>query len=98
MLSGDIETNPGPTLELIVKQLGEIAIDLKEIKEERLTDIDKKLDSLANLEIKVTSCQQQIANLEARIDDLKNRSRRSNIIVYELPESEEEKSESLRPL
>ncbi|XP_075736414.1 uncharacterized protein LOC142776506 isoform X1 [Rhipicephalus microplus] len=95
LLSGDIETNPGPTLEQIAKQLSEIATDIKEIKEKRLTDIDKKLDSLANLEIKVTSCQQQIANLEARIYDLENQSRRSNIIVYGLPESKEETNESL---
>ncbi|XP_077532690.1 uncharacterized protein LOC144145064 [Haemaphysalis longicornis] len=95
LLSGDIETNPGPTLEQITKQLSEIATVIKEIKEKRSADIDNKLDSIASLEIKVTSCQQQIANLEARIDDLENRGRRSNIIVYGLPESEEEKNESL---
>lgn len=94
LLGGDIETNPGPD---ISQQLKEIAADIKEIKESRLPKIDKKLDSLARLEEKVDSCQEQIANMkmviqskQEKIDDLENCSRRANLIIYGFPEVEGE--------
>ncbi|XP_077511941.1 uncharacterized protein LOC144122734 [Amblyomma americanum] len=103
LLGGDIEANPGPDTAQILTQLQEIASDIKEIKEKRLADIDNKLDALARLEKQVTSCQEQVAQmsevierLEERIDDLDNRSRRCNLIVYGLSESEEETKETLR--
>ncbi|XP_077512934.1 uncharacterized protein LOC144124150 [Amblyomma americanum] len=100
---GDIEANPGPDTAQILTQLQEIASDIKEIKEKRLADIDNKLAALARLEKQVTSCQEQVAQmsevierLEERIDDLDNRSRRCNLIVYGLSESEEETKETFR--
>lgn len=49
---------------------------------------------LTNLEQKIDSCQEQIASmnsvilsLQNKIDDLENRSRRSNLIIYGLPEA-----------
>nr|XP_037282435.1 uncharacterized protein LOC119175631 [Rhipicephalus microplus] len=102
LLAGDIESNPGPDLAQIAKQLKEVAVDIKEIKEGRLADMDKKLDALSRLEPKITSCVKQIEdmhlitkNLEKRMDDLENQSRRSNIIVYGLAETEQENSEKL---
>ncbi|XP_077512299.1 uncharacterized protein LOC144123324 [Amblyomma americanum] len=102
LLSGDVETNPGPEMAQIAKQLKDIAEDIKEIKEKRLTDIENKLDAITLLETKVQSCQTEISrmnhvieSLEKKIDDLENRSRRSNLIVYGLPEDEEESTETL---
>lgn len=102
LLSGDIETNPGPDLQDIYNQVCAIATDIKEIKEKRLPDIDKKLDALSALEAQVTTCQNQlcsmnklIAVLENKIDHLENQSRRSNLIVYGLAEVDNETSETL---
>lgn len=102
LLGGDIEANPGPDLAKIAKQLESIAADIKDIKEKRLTDIEKKLDILGNLEDKVVACQAQIASmstliqqLEKQVDQLENHSRRSNLILYGLPESENETSDTL---
>lgn len=101
-MGGDIESNPGPELKEIAKQLAEIASDIKDIKERRLTDIDSKLDVITKLEADVVACHEEMAcmnkvikSLEARIDDLENRSRRSNLIVYGIPEAEDETSETL---
>lgn len=102
LMGGDIESNPGPDLEKIAKQLTEIAADIKDIKEKRLSDIDNKLDVIAKLEAEVAACHKELAcmngvirGLEARIDDLENRSRRSNLIIYGVPEPEGETSETL---
>ncbi|XP_077504252.1 uncharacterized protein LOC144114398 [Amblyomma americanum] len=102
LLGGDIETNPGPDMAQIAKQLKEIASDIKDIKENKLDDIEKKLDALTRLENSVASFHQQLANmdcvikkLEKKIDDLNNRSRRSNLIIYGLPENDGETNDSL---
>lgn len=83
----------------ILDQLTAIAQDINDIKETRLADIDRKLDAIANLEQKLERCGHEIAatnevikRLEKRVDDLENRSRRSNLIVYGLTEREGETS------
>lgn len=93
---------PAPSSKKIATQLTEIAADIKDIKEKRLSDIDNKLDIITKLEAEVAACHKEIAcmngvirGLEARIDDLENRSRRSNLIVYGVPEPEGETSETL---
>lgn len=53
LLAGDVETNPGPDLKQIAQQLTQIAGDIKEIKEERLTAIESKLEKLAALDEKI---------------------------------------------
>lgn len=90
--AGDVETNPGPNLKQIALQLTQIAGDLKEIKEERLTAIESKLEKLAALDEQILDCttkvsalQTIISGLELKLDDLENRSRRSNLIVYGIP-------------
>lgn len=102
LLSGDIETNPGPDMNKIMKQLQVIADDIKEIKEERLKSIEGKLEQVTLLEKKITSCVSQVTNLqktvqylELKIDDLENRSRRSNLLVYGVPEEADEHPETL---
>ncbi|KAG0445154.1 hypothetical protein HPB47_019075, partial [Ixodes persulcatus] len=61
MLSGDVETNPGPTLEEIMKQLTAIASDVKEIKEGRTAT-----DAL------IAETNARRANIEDRVDGLSN--------------------------
>lgn len=102
LLAGDVETNPGPDLAHLAKQLQAIAGDLKEIKEERLTAIDKKLELLESLYSKITMCTDQVthlqkvvSDLELKLDDLENRSRRGNLIVYGIPEKHDEDDVSL---
>lgn len=56
---GDIATNPGPELAVILKQLQNIVEHLKEIKEQRLTSIESKLDVLTALDSKIVSFRYQ---------------------------------------
>uniref|UniRef100_A0A6G5A9P1 Uncharacterized protein n=1 Tax=Rhipicephalus microplus TaxID=6941 RepID=A0A6G5A9P1_RHIMP len=102
LLAGDVETNPGPDLKQISQQLTQIAGDIKEIKEERLTAIESKLEKLAALDEKILDCttkvsalEKVVSGLELKLDELENRSRRSNLIVYGIPEDEKEDEESL---
>ncbi|XP_077500058.1 uncharacterized protein LOC144110858 [Amblyomma americanum] len=102
LLAGDIESNPGPDMTRILQQLNDIAVDRKDMKENRLVNIDNKLDALSGLENRVMSCQEQVScmsttieRLEARLEQLENYSRRSNLIIYGIPESEEETNETL---
>ncbi|XP_065286334.1 uncharacterized protein [Dermacentor albipictus] len=102
LIAGDVESNPGPDYDQFSKQLKQISDDIRVIKEERLTSIDLKLDSLSNLDTKVSTCMEQInslqkalISLELKVDDLENRSRRSNLIVYGLPEEAKENEGSL---
>lgn len=102
MLGGDVETNPGPEFSQIIKQLNVISADIKEIKEQRLTDIENKLDALGALEEKLKACNDQvfamnstIKTLEQGVEELENRSRRSNLIIYGLEEMKDETSDKL---
>ncbi|XP_077536026.1 uncharacterized protein LOC144148352 [Haemaphysalis longicornis] len=108
LMAGDVESNPGPEFDELVEQLKRIAGDIKEIKagkaetNEKQSAIDKKLEKIASLEDKVTDCVNRIADLECsmavmakKLDDLENRSRRSNLIVYGVSEQEHESPEQL---
>lgn len=108
LLGGDVETIPGPDMEKILEQLKKISDDLQEIKSEkiktnvRLLAIEQKMESITALEGRITACEEQmsvvagtIRTLSAKIDDLENRSRRSNLIVYGIPEIVNESNESL---
>uniref|UniRef100_A0A6G5A986 Uncharacterized protein n=1 Tax=Rhipicephalus microplus TaxID=6941 RepID=A0A6G5A986_RHIMP len=60
------------------------------------------MDAFSNLEEKVTSCQdrlthmnQVVLTLERKIDNLENRSRRPNLVIFGLPEPEGENGGSL---
>lgn len=95
LLAGDVETNPGPDLKQIARQLTQISGDIKEIKEERLTVIESKLEKLAVLDEKILDCttkvsalEKVVSSLQLKLDDLENRSSRSDLIVYDIPEDE----------
>lgn len=104
LLCGDVETNPGPgpDLTLLLKQIQQIADDVKGIKNDRLTAIESTLEKVAALDEKVSSCvtavnklQQSLSAMENRLDDLENRSRRSNLILYGIPENGKENDRDL---
>lgn len=102
LLAGDVETNPGPKTDELLQKLELIAGDIKEIKEDRLTSIDKKLENLDVLATKISSCVEQVAHLqevvsalELKVDDLENRSRRCNLIIYGIPENQNEDNSTL---
>ncbi|XP_040071067.1 uncharacterized protein LOC115328799 [Ixodes scapularis] len=108
LLSGDVEVNPGPETGAILQKLKEIARDIQEIKNEkgitndRLSAIEHKLESLSTLQKNVSACRERITELETtvkiitrKVDDLENRSRRSNLIVYGIKEQENENSQTL---
>lgn len=102
MLSGDVETNLAPHLTKIFNQLKNIANDIRAIKEERLADIDKRLDAPSRLETDLARCQKEVTSmhrrLEKRVDELENRTRRSNLVLYGLPEGKDETSETLKKI
>nr|XP_054922257.1 uncharacterized protein LOC129382405 [Dermacentor andersoni] len=105
LLGGDVESNPGPILEELAAQLKLIAGEIKNGRaetNENLNALDKKLEKIASLETKVTDCVNRIAELECsveimakKLDALKNRSRRSNLIVYGVEERDNESTQVL---
>ncbi|KAH8035044.1 hypothetical protein HPB51_004285 [Rhipicephalus microplus] len=105
---GDVESNPGPTEAMFQKILDEIRL-LKEssgtatqrLSEtcDKLSAIERKLDELSgtvtSYTTKVDKLQQQVDSLVYKIEDLENRSRRGNLIVYGIKEMKDEKVELL---
>lgn len=71
--------------------------------QKRLSLIENTLASLSDCKEKVEKCeatvnavQKQVAQLCSKMDDLENRSRRNNIVIYGIPENDDEGPESLR--
>ncbi|CAN8029883.1 unnamed protein product, partial [Ixodes persulcatus] len=117
LLSGDVELNPGPTVDeqlaQIIESQKENSKELKSIQgkldshisetDKRLTSIEEKLESFSRTVERVDDCEHavnnlnhQVATLMSKIDDLENRSRRNNLIVYGVNERETETPNSLR--
>lgn len=85
-----------------------MAADVTSIKEnnksahDSLTAIHIKLDALTHLETRITDVEDRMTGMEAtllkigqQIDDMENRSRRSNLIIYGILETENETTECL---
>lgn len=85
---------------------GQTTIDRKLSSfESRLTTIENKVDllnetarQLAQAENKITKLAETVSFLTHKIDDLENRSRRNNVIIYGIKEEQRESSESLRDI
>ncbi|XP_077485296.1 uncharacterized protein LOC144095427 [Amblyomma americanum] len=108
LLGGDIEENPGPIDHTIAEQLKIIAEDIQEIKKgkavtnQKLIAIEMKLEKISGLETQVTECARKVRELErnlatmtSKIDELENRSRRSNLIIYGVKEQGDETTDTL---
>ncbi|XP_065292009.2 uncharacterized protein [Dermacentor albipictus] len=119
ILSGDVEENPGPPMEDMVKEMlqnqKEILSKISEIQQKqvsselnitqiqsKLVDIEKKLQSMDQIEnrlTKVESCVEtldvHVAALRRQTEDLDNRSRRNNLIIRGVEEEDSETDEIL---
>ncbi|XP_064469783.1 uncharacterized protein LOC135384515 [Ornithodoros turicata] len=96
---------------LALMDLKQIAADIQCIKSdkgtvdnilERLSTIELKLDEIGKVSMLVEECNKEISGLEAKVqslemkvDDLENRSRRNNIVIYGLSEDVDETPASL---
>lgn len=113
LLSGDIESNPGPDIGDVMKELGKIAsgqskliTEVQELKNKLLTtdktlsDLTKRMTELeghckgfstlrtdlATLRSDTTDIARQIVRLTTQMDDTEDRSRRNNLIFYNIPD------------
>lgn len=102
-----MESNPGADTAAMLQQLNAIAKDIKYTKSvkiitnDRLSAIKLKLKSIRTLQKNISACQDKITELEAnvrtitkKLDDLENRSRWSNLIVYGIKKQDNENNES----
>ncbi|XP_077511132.1 uncharacterized protein LOC144121671 [Amblyomma americanum] len=109
---GDVELNPGPGNETMFKQiLAELNV-LKQTTQSvhqqlgetnnRIAAIEGKLDGLTSTVTsysqRVDEMQKTVETLLRKVDDLENRSRRNNLIVYGVPENNEEQHEDLEAI
>ncbi|KAH9371975.1 hypothetical protein HPB48_000466 [Haemaphysalis longicornis] len=113
LLSGDVETNPGPEMQEILTELQKISAgqatlltEVQELKNQlsttnqTITDLSKRMTEVENhyqnlsplqadLEVirtDTTETNRLVSELEAKLDDAENRSRRNNLIFYNLPD------------
>lgn len=93
------------------KSLKELTSDLKRVEsavtnvQERVTSIEKEICRLQTLEQKLTVCEEacsssniQLLELLAKVDDLENRSRRNNLVIYGINEEVDEDWKSLEAI
>ncbi|XP_077491437.1 uncharacterized protein LOC144102044 [Amblyomma americanum] len=114
LLSGDIETNPGPaSLETVVTELKKLSAgqstliaEVTDLKNQLLTtdnlisDLSRRISALEGhyqtiqslrteiegLSTHTTQATRQLCDLEDRIDEAENQSRRNNLIFYNIPD------------
>ncbi|CAN7941763.1 unnamed protein product, partial [Ixodes hexagonus] len=109
LLCGDIESNPGPVeLKQIMEKLNVIASDVQDIKksqkeacsrldaiEDKLKEIDSVKAASLEQDSKIEKLENTICTLVDKMDDLENRNRRNNLLIFGLDETENENSNSL---
>ncbi|XP_077528899.1 uncharacterized protein LOC144141207 [Haemaphysalis longicornis] len=113
LLSGDVETNPGPEMQEILTELQRISAgqatlltEVQELKNQlsttnqTITDLSKRMTEVENhyqnlsplqadLEVirtYTTETNRLVSELKAKLDDAETRSRRNNLIFYNLPD------------
>ncbi|CAN7976502.1 unnamed protein product [Ixodes persulcatus] len=122
LLSGDVETNPGPDLEKMMKELLESQKQMndgvKDIKanqtklqasfdemNKRIDDIETKLgkvqkknnkENIENLVTTVNQLQETVKLQQKALVNMEDRSRRNNLIVFGIPETEKKTSDDVR--
>ncbi|XP_070378419.1 uncharacterized protein [Dermacentor albipictus] len=105
LLSGDIETNPGPNTTTLLKELldGQQAIktDLAALSE-RIKEVEKTVRAvrdqakvIAELTKTNKTLNASVKTLHDRLVSLEDRSRRNNLMVFGIPEGEKETTEEL---
>uniref|UniRef100_A0A147BIZ2 Myosin light chain kinase n=1 Tax=Ixodes ricinus TaxID=34613 RepID=A0A147BIZ2_IXORI len=108
---GDVEENPGPdteTMREILESQKEMAINISTLVqgqksfEKRLEAIEASTSKIKDLSRELNDTQGKLVHLEAtvvklesKIDDLENRSRRNNLVIYGVEESNAETEQHL---
>ncbi|XP_037498724.1 uncharacterized protein LOC119372322 [Rhipicephalus sanguineus] len=114
LLSGDVETNPGPSMNDVLAELqkltagqSKLITEVQSLKnqvmstDKTLTDLSKRMTELEQhyqalmplrneleaVHAATGETGRLVSNLESRIDDADNRSRRNNLILYGIPDS-----------
>nr|XP_054926133.1 uncharacterized protein LOC129384598 isoform X2 [Dermacentor andersoni] len=113
LVCGDIEMNPGPTvdemfqrliegqkdirsrLEATERALGNFGDRLNKI-EANIKDLQMKTDGIDNISKALNGVQDALTRHQDRLDDLEDRSRRSNLIVFGVKEDPIESESDLR--
>lgn len=98
LLSGDIETNPGPTVEESLESI----LAKQTTIEKRLGDIEEKLAMISDHSAKLVSLEGSARNLENVIQrqkdrwtEMEDRARRNNLIVFGISESADKTLEAI---
>lgn len=98
LLAGDIESNPGPSIEEMLEEI----LQKQTLLEARLTQIEGKLDmfaeqgaKLANLEACVRDLESTVQRQQQKIGYMEDRARRNNLIVFGVKECVSETREDL---
>lgn len=98
LLSGDIETNPGPTVEELLESI----LAKQTTIEKRLGDIEEKLAMISDHSAKLVSLEGSARNLENVIQrqkdrwtEMEDRARRNNLIVFGISESADKTLEAI---
>lgn len=112
LISGDIESNPGPPIEDMLKELlagqQKISQDIASLTS-TVASLDSRLKTveamtaaaadlvprMSELESTVRDLKNTVEILDRRNDDLENRLRRNNLIIYGLTETVKETPEQL---
>lgn len=98
LLCGDVEQNPGPSIEEMFEQLldGQKSVTSRlDAIEEKLKPVEASVVVVNELGPKIATLEKTIQNLEKKLVELEDRSRRSNLIVYGVEEKIDESVESL---
>ncbi|XP_075740604.1 uncharacterized protein LOC119185373 isoform X1 [Rhipicephalus microplus] len=93
ILCGDIESNPGPTTEELLTEI----LAGQKVIQKRLDEIEQKfkvVDSTASLIKEVSSVthllDKKVKDMEKKLVDLEDRGRRNNLLVFGVPEKQNE--------
>ncbi|KAH8009195.1 hypothetical protein HPB51_012693 [Rhipicephalus microplus] len=109
LISGDVESNPGPQIEDMLKELlagqQKISQDIASLTttlDSRLKTVEARTAAAADLVPRLNKLESTVSDLkntveifDHRNDNLENRLRRNNLIIYGLTETEKETPDQL---
>ncbi|XP_077506914.1 uncharacterized protein LOC144116110 [Amblyomma americanum] len=120
LLSGDVETNPGPpNTDAVLAELQKLSTGQRKLisevqglknqlvttdktisaLSERIANLETQFEVISTLRTEIETLQtstarttHQLSEIDTRLDDLENRSRRNNLVFYGLPDPNEKES------
>lgn len=106
LLCGDIKVNPGPNTEALLTQLLEeqnkLVTKIATLRNQQtdigkmISDLNERFSDLERRVSRVDSLEQTVKLLQAKVVDLEDRSRRSNLIIIGIQEDRGENETALR--